>query len=85
MSDAVWVRGYYGEQWVLVDGTVILEMHTEAETRRSSSARRRSTQSTRARFRDFEGAGSSREDLLAVCAHPIRSRCELQGNRTRVT
>ena len=31
MSDAMWVRGYYGEQFVLVDGREVLELRTEAE------------------------------------------------------
>jgi hypothetical protein len=34
MSDAVWVCGDYGDQFVLVDGHEILELRTEAEARR---------------------------------------------------
>ena len=34
MSDAVWLRGYYGERYVLVDRREVLDLHTEAEARR---------------------------------------------------
>ena len=79
MSDAVWVRGYYGERYVLVDGREVLDLHTEAEARRfleelgeqalEAIDPRALPPGLRA---DFQ-ASSSREDQLTVLAQMLSS------------
>jgi hypothetical protein len=79
MSDAVWVRGYFGEQYVLVDGHEILELRTEAEARHfleelgekaiEAVDPKAMPPGLRA---DFE-ASSTREDQLTVLAQMLSS------------
>lgn len=80
MPDAVWVRSHFGDRFVLVDGTEVLDMHTEAEARRfleelggealDDVDPRALPPGLRS---DFEAA-SNREDKLAVLAQMISSR-----------
>jgi hypothetical protein len=79
MSDAVWVRGYFGEQYVLVDGHEILELRTEAEARhfleelgeKAIEAVDPNAMPPGLRA-DFE-ASSTREDQLTVLAQMLSS------------
>ena len=80
MSDPVWVRGYYGERYVLVDGREVLDLHTEAEARRfleELGENALDTVDPRALppglRSDFKAAGSSREAQLAVLAQMLSS------------
>jgi hypothetical protein len=79
MSDAVWVRGYFGEQFVLVDGHEILEMRTEAEARHfleelgEKALEAVDPNALPPGLRaDFE-ASSTREDQLTVLAQMLSS------------
>jgi outer membrane protein OmpA-like peptidoglycan-associated protein len=79
MSDAVWVRGYFGEQFVLVDGHEILEMRTEAEARHfleelgEKAIEAVDPNALPPGLRaDFE-ASSTREDQLTVLAQMLSS------------
>jgi outer membrane protein OmpA-like peptidoglycan-associated protein len=79
MSDPVWVRGSFGEQFVFVDGHEILELRTEAEARgfleelgeKALEAVDPNVLPPGLRA-DFE-ASSSREDRLTVLAQMLSS------------
>jgi outer membrane protein OmpA-like peptidoglycan-associated protein len=81
MSDPVWVRGHFGEQYVLVDGHEILDLRTEAEARRfleelgETALDSLDPHALPPGLRsDFESARGNREDQLAVLAQMLGSK-----------